>query len=365
MRFLLVLYVTFSLFACESEPTFDDTSGEPSVFFQGTIDGDYLNLEAGVDDVYNYTFIQTNEFDFFNLHSRLSYLDSTGPALEVVLLDPVEIGDDISVEQRFKSGPRSFLRQSDAMGSYDIKLISNQLTDYLYDYEWITDQGVFHSASPEISFNELGSELICLKGQTLYGDTIHTCKRINLDQNKAYSPALQLKAESPDSFFVEAVMEDIHCDRWEWNGYEQGNYRFSVSKDDWSNALVHLKMYNGGVMLSDIVFAGELGENDEPMIGHAGFDYELLGSEIKDRLQHGKVMINFDHPQNGWYSSKYADNMDQMFEIQEVESFGRNENGEKTVLLTLSFRANLKTEMGHQMTVTSDSVKMAFPIPES
>jgi len=365
IRFFLGLLGMVLLFACESEPSYQDVTGEPEVFFRGTVGGEFHDWEAGVSNFYNYTYVETNEFDFHNLHSKLSQIDSMSPTLEVILLDSDEIGENLSDDERFETGNRSYLRQSDAIKSYTIRLESSQLSDYLFNFEWLTGQGALQSASPELTFDSAGSELICLKGETLDGDIIHTCKRINLDQNKDFTPLLRVSNVTTDSVTVVAEMPDVQCDRWDWNGYLIEDYSFSMAKENWSEDLVHLKMYNSSVLLSDILFTGELNSSNEPIIGQAGFTYELLERKVKDRFQHGKVIINYEHPQNGLYSSKFAENSDQEFQILEMEPFEMNEAGIKTVLLTLSFEAVLKTEFGHEMTVNSNAVKMAFPIPES
>jgi len=365
IRFFFFAISALLFFSCGSEPTYEVVDGEPEIFFKGTIDGEFRSLEAGVDDAYNFTFVEMNEFDFYNLHSKLSGIDSVGPSLEIVLLDPGEIDDYLAVDERFSVGARSFLRQSEAISAYSIRLSSNQLSNYLHDYEWITDEGNYYTSNPEITFYESGSKLICLKGQTVDGDTIHTCKRINLDQDKSFSPQISILSETTDSIFIKANIHDLNCDMWEWNGYGLSDYVFSIPRDNWGRQLTHLKMYNSGYLVSDLIFRGEHDENSDPHIGKAGFSYTLLTKNIKDRLQHGKVIINYDHPENGLYSSKYADNRDQQFEIRNVQAYLPNENGVETVLVTLDFSALLQTEFGHQMLIESEEVKMAFPIPES
>jgi hypothetical protein len=365
MRFIILSFLLASLFACESEPKYEDVSGEPNIYFRGTLDGEYLNWEAGVENEYNFTSIEVNEFDFYDLHSVLADIDGEGPELEVVLLDPAEVDDDISDELRFATGTRPYLYQPEAISSYTLRLHSSQLTNYLYDYEWITDEGIYHSSDPEITFDQPGSELICLKGLTPDGDTIHTCKRINLDQNRWVSPSLQIIEKTPDSITVEADIENMLCDRWEWNGYILEDYAFAIARDDWTDKLVHLRMYNNSFLLSDIVFRGEVDGNSDEHIGWAGFSSEPVNRKIKDRLQHGKIVINYTHPENGLFSSKYVQGQDNYFELIEAEPFEVNENGIRTLLLTLKFRATLATELGHEMTIESEEVKMAFPVPES
>ncbi len=365
MRFILLSLFLGTFIACESEPTYEDVKGEPTIFFRGTIDGESVNWEAGVDNEYNFTSIEVNEFDFYDLHSVLRDIDNEGPELEIVLLDPAEVDANISDQERFFIGEKSYLYQPDAISSYTLRLHSPQLSSYLHNFEWITDEGTFYNQSPEITFDKVGSELICLKGQTVDGDTIHTCKRINLDENRWVSPSLKITDSTQDSIRVQANIDNISCDRWEWNGYALENYVFSIARDDWSEDLVHLRMYNNNFLLSDIIFRGEVDENSELQIGWAGFSSELVERKIENRLQHGKVEINYTHPQNGFFSSKYVQGQNDFFELIEAEPFEVNEDGIRTLLVTLKFRALLATELGHQMTIESEEVKMAFPVPES
>jgi len=365
MRLILLSLFLGTFLACDSEPTYEDVKGEPTIFFRGTIDGERVNWEAGVDNEYNFTSIEVNEFDFYDLHSVLGDIDNEGPELEIVLLDPAEIDANLSDQERFSTGPKSFLYQPEAISSYTLRLHSPQLSNYLNNFEWITDQGTFYSQSPEIKFDGAGSELICLKGQTNDGDTIHTCKRINLDQNRWVSPSLKIIDSTPDSIRVQANIDNMICDRWEWNGYTLENYTFSIPRSIWSDELVHLRMYNNSFLISDIIFKGEVDDNLELQIGWAGFSSELVERKIEDRLQHGKVEINYLDPENGFFSSKYVQGENDFFELLEAEPFEVNENGTRTLLVTLKFKALLATELGHQMTIESEEVKMAFPVPES
>jgi len=364
IRIVLFSILCLGCWSCNDDPNLQDITENPKVFFRGDIDSGFVNWEAGVDNEFNYTSISTNEFDFYSMHSALDDIDESGPKLEFILLDPDEKDANISNDIRFSKGEREFLYQANAIKSYDLRLHSPHLDNYLVDHEWIID-GVSHqSEKPELTFNHPGSKIICLKGVTADGDTIHTCKRINLDQNRWVDPMLQIKDESADSITVVANIAELTCDRWEWNGYDAGDYVFRISKENWASEFVHLRMFNSNYLISDILFKGEYDSNDEPKIGWPGFSHQFLRREIGDRFQHGKVIVNYVHPSDGFFSSKFAENQDGFFEIKNVEEFERNENDQPTVLVSFQFKAQLATEFGHQMTIESDEVSMAFPIPE-
>ena len=364
-KLILLSCLLLSFLACEEEPQYQDVREEPSVFFRGSIDGDYVDWQAGVDNEYNFTAVEVNEFDFYNLQSSLSDIDNRGPKLEIKLLDPGEIESSLSPDERFKIGSRAYLYQPDAIRSYKLQLHSSQLSDYLHDYEWITDEGIFHTSDPEITFSSLGAPLICLKGQTVDGDTIHTCKRIDLDQNRWISPRLSLKEQGNDSITVEANVDNMVCDGWVWNGYSSEAYGFTVAREDWAKGKTHLEMYNGNILIADILFRGEWDANADPTIGWPGFSHELLERKIKDRLQHGKVIINYTDPSLGLFSSKYVDSDSNSFQILDAQPFQKNENDLDTWILDLKFEATIATELGHEIQIKSEKVQMAFPLPKS
>ena len=364
MRILFFILFFLGLWACEDNSNFQDITEEPKVFFRGDINGDFVNWEAGVDNEFNFTSISTNEFDFYSMHSVLADIDESGPSLEVILLDPDEKDANISNEIRFEEGKRGYLYQANAIKSYNLRLHSPHLNNYLVDYEWIVDGETHESENPELTFNNPGSKVICLKGVTADSDTIHTCKRINLDQNRWVNPTLEIEKVTSDSITVVANIEQLICDRWEWNAYDLGNYVFRVSRDNWTKEFVHLRMFNSGYLISDILFRGEYDLNQDPKIGWPGFSHQFLRRAIKDRFQHGKVIVNYTHPADGFFSSKFAENQDNFFEIINVEEFDKNENGQSTVLVHFKFKAQLSTEFGHEIEIESDEVSMAFPIPE-
>jgi hypothetical protein len=363
IRWILLLGFFFFLGGCETEPTVNAIDGEPKIYFKGQLAGDYQDWSAGVGGLYDFTFSEQNEMGFYSLHSKLQNIDEEGAALEIILLDNSNPGPGYNPEDRFEKGRRSYMRQSDAIKSYTYQFHSEHLDDYIFDYQWLTSSQTYGMSQPEITFDAAGSQLICLKGQTYEGDTIHTCKQFNIDQNRWMEPRLEVKEYYEDSIFLISEVEGKDCDEWEWNGDSSEGYYFGMSINEWLYEDLTLRMSKDGKIVSDIDFRGEMDDTGNPSVGWVKFEQTMIHRAINDPAQHSKVIINYYHPENGLFSSKYAENQEYFFEIIEQEEFEVNENGEPTRLLTLEFQATLKSEFGEQMIISSDSCKLAFPNP--
>ncbi len=362
-RWILILVFFLFLGACETETYVGDVDEQPEIYFKGEIAGDYQDWSAGVNGLYDFTFSEENEMGFYSLSSKLQDINEEGAALEIILLDNSNPGSGYDPGDRFAKGLRGFMLQSDAIKSYTYQFHSEHLDDYIFDYEWLTSTQTYGMGQPEITFEAAGSQLICLKGRTSEGDTIHTCKQFNVDQNRWMEPRLEVQEYYEDSIYLISEVEGKDCDSWEWNGALSEGYYYGMSLSDWLYEDLTLRMYKDGKIVSDIDFRGELNDDGYPTVGWVKFEQTMVHRAINDPAQHSKVIINYYHPENGLFSSKYAVNDDHFFEILEQEEYEDNEHGEPTRLLTLEFRANLMTEFGEQMTISTDSCKLAFPDP--
>ncbi len=342
---LLVLLSALALAGCKTDAFPDNQSGNPVFFFRGTVDGDSLALDAGVNGQYLFSGTRGEGEPVQELWGRMSSAscDDCAGSLEIAFRATA----GINPASFLAPGLISFLQN----GAPDKRLYRVAFTADSTageGFQWSLGDGEERQGGQieHVYYDSIASTyLVCLETIGADGCSSTICNQLVLTEGSCKADFSYSPYQSGSNFiFFRNKSTATQPVRYRWSfgdGSRAGLGNPAYAYQEPGKYLVCLRITDGSGCES--IWCKEIAVDST--ICTSGFSYQVTTETIGDTLQNGRVMIRYrDAKGDLWSSAKLAQAADAQFEILSVEPYENNRAGKPTLLVRFRATAVLGRE---------------------
>lgn len=373
----------FLVYACASDPLPLPIEEEPVFKAVGTIDGEVLNIAAGIDDYIMDTYFEKDELEVYSFSGKFTPVNCSDctEALTIHLRDRKVTyeRDNFIRDFSIKTGEMAIAEISSAFqlnpSIYQFFPNNIILNDQL-EYRWVFNNiDTVYTIAPIYQFVNASPPLVELS----ISDPGLNCSdlwqdQIDLWDLEAPCPVTTFSYVNYPNGMVEFLLPffdpDIIGSSWDFGDDTEGTYG--------AQAFIPHQYDTPGTyeVCVDLTIIGNCTDRFCSQIqSHsgigcaAGFDYQLFFAPENIQFLFSTVIIEWVSPDNKTYSSTFLDVQqpaDSFFEILAVEPFGNDLDGEKTVKITADAKLKLfnTTDSADAITIEFSDLVFAVAHPD-
>lgn len=335
---------------CREKPLPDEVFGTPDFFISTEVDGEPVEIKAGIDDYYMGTSFSRDQFDINSFHGIFSRLNcpQCPEELEVIIRDskPRATGEDVIISEAFSPGSFDFYQDKGANKQIFRVSFTNESGGQGPDpsYNWNFGDGTTSvSENPVHDYTDttLATANVCLETLDPSGCTTTICNEIDFT-----APGCQID-------FTHELDENISYVTFfaKASGKAPFKYRWAFG-DGFSATLGNPGYFYGTPGLYTVCLTVTDADGCEssicknvaadPQYCEHNFSYIVEKTTTPEPIQPSTVTINWRDGEGKKFSSAGEEQpIESYFEILEEEPYRNNEKGEKVRKLRVRFSCDL------------------------
>ena len=342
---------------------------QPFFTVQASIDGQVIELQAGIDDYYLYTTQDVDSMGVTDYRGHLRVTDCNPCANSVAVFFR---GDDIeqpSVNSVTTEGVREFYEPTYVVqpASYQIQFFSEQNNSEVSHYWQLSDGTTFTTADPVYNFSPNASQnsFNVLHVTSVIDDTCSAALNNIIEVESSCQPNFTAQTQGNTVYFAANSSAGTQV---VWN-FGDGSAGYGTSASHTYNApgLYHVEMEvfdpaNGcfGQIYKQVLV-------NDTMNCQANFHYDIdyQPEVMSDSLQLGSVGVEWYNESGVKYSSALSvQPAGSYFEMLESHVYLQNENNRSTIEFSADVDVYLYNEQGDSVRFVCPDFHMAVPMPQ-
>ena len=342
----------------------------PFFTVQASVDGQVIQLQAGVDDFYLYTTQQSDSLGVTEYRGHLRKENCNPCSNSIAVFFRADEVNQPSVSSITTEGYREIYEpiEDGQPASYQIRLYSEQNNTPVSHYWQMSDGTTFTSANPVYNFTPSGAQSSI--------NVLHATSVLNDTCSAALGNVIELQSSCQPNFTAQSQGNYVYFDanyaagtQVVWNfGDGNAGYGTSTAHTYSSPGMYHVEMQ---VFDPDSGCFGHIYKqvivNDTTSYCQANFHYQIdyeppVGG---DSLQLGTVGVEWFNESGMKYSSASKKQPEGMyFEMLESQVYLQNENDQPTIEFSANVDLYLYSEQGDSVRFTCPELHLAVPMPQ-